>query len=173
MCALQILMFGHTRSFCDRRARYTRCGRASRKEDAMVMLHVEARLIPMSYVARWLALLSTRDVPAEQALAGTGISPDAAADPGARISLDALVRLLQAGEQLTADPSLGLELGLAMKPNSHGWLGYAMMSCSTLRQACELGTRYLSVRASPWRVHVFVEGDTAVMQFDENVALGR
>jgi hypothetical protein len=32
--------------------------------------------------------------------------------------------------------------------------------------------RYLSVRLAPWRVTLFTESDTAVMQFEENFDLG-
>jgi AraC-like DNA-binding protein len=136
------------------------------------MSNTDARLIPMSYVARWLALLETRGVTPELALAGSGMALDAVNDPNARITLEALSGILQRGAALAGDPSLGFELGLSMKPTSHGWLGYALICCNTLRDACELGMRYLGVRASPLRCHVFVEGDTAVMQFEETLPLG-
>jgi AraC-like DNA-binding protein len=136
------------------------------------MLSVDTPLIPMTYVARWIALLGARGVPAECLLADADLTQALVDDAAARISADGLLKILHAGAVRANDPSLGFEFGLAMKPTSHGWLGYAMMSCSTLREACELSAQYMSVRASPWRMHVYEQRDTAVMQFEENLPLG-
>jgi AraC-like DNA-binding protein len=134
--------------------------------------NIEPPLIPAAYMSHWIALLAARGIPAERVLAGSDLPLEAIADPKARITPEVLARLLQRGIELTGDRSLALELGLSLKPTSHGLLGYAMMCAQTLREACEIGTRYLGIRASPWRVHVFVEGDRAVMQFDEYLKLG-
>lgn len=133
---------------------------------------LDVPLVPMSYVVRFLALLGERGVSADRVLAGAGIPADQVVDAQARVSTGQMIAALTLGATLTGDLGLGLELGLAMKPTSHSWFGYALMSASTVREACEIGIRYLGVRVSPWRVHLFVEGDTAVMQFDDNVALG-
>ena len=136
------------------------------------MRNIDLPLIPAAYMSHWLSLLATRGVSPEQVLSGTGLTPQTIEDPKSRITLDVLISLLRAGTELTGDLSLAFELGMSFKPTSHGWFGFAIMSAGTLRDACELGMRYLSVRASPWRVHVFVEGDQAVMQFDETIDLG-
>lgn len=133
---------------------------------------LDVPVVPMSYVVRLLALLGERGVAADRVLADAGIPADQVVEAQARVSVNQLISALTAGATLTGDPALGLELGLAMKPTSHSWYGYALMSARTLGAACEIGMRYLCVRVSPWRVHQFVEGDTAVMQFEDNVALG-
>jgi AraC-like DNA-binding protein len=130
-------------------------------------------LIPASYVARWLALLDARGVASEQALAGTAITRAMLDDPSTRLSLPAIVKVIAAGAELASDPSLGLEFGLALKPTAHSWFGLGVMTASTLADACELGARYLAVRVSPFRIHMFREGDRAVMQFDQTYDLGR
>jgi AraC-like DNA-binding protein len=127
----------------------------------------------MSYIARWLALLDTRGVGIEEAIAGTRLTLDQLDDPNARVTLPDLIEVIARGAELTDDPSLGLELGLALKPTAHSWFGVAVMTASTLGEATDLGARYLAVRASPWRIHMFRQGARAVMQFDEVRHLGR
>ena len=127
----------------------------------------------MSYVARWLALLDTRGVGIDEAIAGTRIVLDQLDDPNARVTLPDLIEVIARGAEIAEDPSLGLELGLALKPTAHSWFGVAVMTASTLGEATELGARYLAVRLSPWRLHVFRQGARAVMQFDEARDLGR
>lgn len=133
---------------------------------------LDVPLVPVSYVAHLLAVLERRGVATGRVLEAARISPDQLAGSHARVTVDQLIRALQRGAELTGDPALGLELGLAMKPTSHSWYGYALMSAGTVRAACEIGMRYLSVRVSPWRVHMFTEDDVAVMQFEDNLALG-
>jgi AraC-like DNA-binding protein len=126
----------------------------------------------MPYLARVLQVLDSRGVPAEEVCAGTGITPAMVEDPKARVTFDTVAAILERGAAATNDPGLGLELGLETKPTSHSWYGYALISACTVREACEIGIRYLSVRLAPWRVTLFTEGDTAVMQFEENFDLG-
>ena len=129
-------------------------------------------MIPASYAARWIALLDARGVSGERALAGTGITLATLDDPNARLTIPALVQVITIGAELAGDPSLGLELGLALKPTAHSWFGIAVMTASTLGEAIELGARYLAVRLSPWRIHLFREGERGIMQFDQAYDLG-
>lgn len=138
----------------------------------MLLAVLEAPLVPISYVMQLAGLLEHRGVRCERVLAGAGIGQALLGDPGARVTVEALIKALAIGAELAGDPALGLELGLAMKPTSHSWYGYALMSAQTVRAACEIGIRFLSVRVSPFRVHMFTEGDTAVMQFEDNYPLG-
>src|SRR6185436_1880627 len=100
------------------------------------------------------------------------LAPAMVEDPKARVTFDTLAMILERGAEATGDPGLGLELGLETKPTSHSWYGYALISACTVREACEIGIRYLGVRIAPWRVTLFTEGGTAVMQFEENFDLG-
>src|ERR1041384_1306985 len=109
---------------------------------------LEAPLVPISYVMQLTGLLEDRGVRCEPVLAGAGIGRALLDDPGARVTVEALIKALAIGADLAADPALGLELGLAMKPTSHSWYGYALMSAQTVRAACEIGIRFLSVRVS-------------------------
>jgi AraC-like DNA-binding protein len=129
-------------------------------------------LVPTSYVMQLMELLEARGVRREPVLAGAGIAVEVLEDPRARIALEPLIKALALGAELAGDPALGIELGLAMKPSSHSWFGYALMSAPTVREACEIGVRFMGVRVSPWRARMFTEGDTAVMEFEDNHDLG-
>ncbi len=129
-------------------------------------------MVPGSYIARWLALLDARGVDPDEALAGSGVTLETFDDPNVRLSIPAMIDIMARGAALADDPSLGLELGLTLKPTAHSWFGIAVMTASTLGEACELGARYLQTRLLPWRIRVFREGSTAIMQFDEAYDLG-
>jgi len=132
----------------------------------------EIPLVPVSYAARFVAMLNSRGFTAAQVLAGTGHTLGQLDDPGARMSLAAAAQMMWNGVELTRDESLGLELGLSLKASSHGWLGLALITCNSLRDAILLGERYMEVRASPWRIRLVVEGDTAIMRFVEIASIG-
>lgn len=125
----------------------------------------------MSYVARWIALLDTRGISVDDALAGTRISLEQLEDASARVTIADVIYIIARGVTLAEDPSLGLELGLSLKPAAHAWFGIAMMTAGTLGEALEVGSRFFSVR-SPWRFHLSREGAHAVMRFDELYNLG-
>jgi AraC-like DNA-binding protein len=129
-------------------------------------------LVPVSYAARFVALLAPRGFSAVQVLAGTGYRSEQLDDPNARMPVAAVAQMVRNGVALTDDESLGLQLGLSLKASSHGWLGFALITCNSLRDAILLGERYMEVRASPWRIRLIVEGDTAIMRFVELVPVG-
>ena len=136
------------------------------------MNNIEIPLVPVSYGARFVANLEQRGFAAAEVLAGTGVTPAQLTDSSARISLAAVSQLLANGVELARDESLGLELGLALKASSHGWLGLALITCNSLREAIMLGERYMEVRAGAWRIQLIVDGDTAVMRFIEVISIG-
>jgi AraC-like DNA-binding protein len=129
--------------------------------------NIEIALVPVSYGARLVAMLEARGFTAEQVLAGSGLTRAQLDDPTARMSFAAASQLLGNAMELAQDASIGLELGLAFKASSHGWLGMALITCNSLRDAIMLGGRFIEVRGSPWRIDLLVEGDTAIMRFVE------
>jgi len=132
----------------------------------------ETPLVPVSYCARFVAMLEARGHHADQVLSGTGYTRAQLDAPNARMPLGAAGQMMWNGVKLARDASLGLEFGLALKASSHGWLGFALITCDSLRDAILLGERYMDVRASPWRIRLIVEGDTAIMRFIEMVWVG-
>lgn len=124
------------------------------------------------YVALFCQLIEQRGIPRERLLAGTGVVPGDLADPTARISHTIFQRIVRRAFELTGDTSLGIQLGLSMNIKTHGFLGYAALSSRTLGDAIDLGVRYHRTRSTAIDLQFFVEGDTAVLQFDERMPLG-
>lgn len=129
--------------------------------------HVVAEYIDLA-----CQLLERRGVARDQALSGTGIAAADLVDPAHRIPLPQFARFARRARELTGDGAIGLELGMAMNIKTHGFLGYAALSSRTLADAIDLAVRYHRTRGTLLDLHFFVEGDTAVLQFDERVPLG-
>lgn len=55
--------------------------------------------------------------------------------------------------QLSGQQSIGMELGLRMRPTAHGFLGYALLSCNNLRQAMQLSLRFMRIRQQQIDAH--------------------
>lgn len=118
-------------------------------------------------------MLEQRGIDATELYARTGLGREQLADPNGRIAIAALGDVLVKAVELAGDPALGIELGLQLKPASHGLLGLALMTCKTLRDAIAIGERFGELRMSPWRLQLLVEGDTAIMRFIDVVPMGR
>lgn len=125
----------------------------------------------VAYVARWVALLDTRGVSVDEALAGTRVTLEQLEERTARVTITDFIEIITRGVALAGDPSLGLELGLSLKPTAHSWYGLAVMAASTLGEVTDLGARYFSV-CSPWRVRMSRDGAHALMRFEDAYDLG-
>ncbi|WP_158228997.1 AraC family transcriptional regulator [Chitinimonas sp. BJB300] len=64
------------------------------------------------------------------------------ADPLTRLPIPALIQLFDAAAKLTGKPHIGLAFGQAVRPASYSGLGYATMTCATLRDAIDLIPRF-------------------------------
>lgn len=73
--------------------------------------------------------------------------------------------------KLTGAPWLGWDFGATLTLSSHGFLGYAAMSSETLRDAVELAVKFFRTRTTIVDLQLKVEGDTAILELDELVAL--
>lgn len=124
------------------------------------------------YVDIACRLLVQRGLNRADLLAGTGIEPESLEDGSRRVPVTQFAPFVRRALALTGDETLGLQFGMAMNIKTHGFLGYAALSSRTLGDAIELAVRYYRTRSTLLDLHFFVEGDTAVLQFDERVPLG-
>lgn len=151
--------------------------RFPRNEQVFDNTMVARRKIPEAhvlaeYVDLACSLLEQRGIARDKALATTGISPADLVDPTRRVPFSRFEAVARRALALTGDGSIGLQLGMAMNIKTHGFLGYAALSSRTLADAIDLAIRYYRTRTTLVDLHFFVEGDTAVLQFDERVPLG-
>ena len=118
------------------------------------MADIEFPPVPKSYVERFAALVSRHGV-------DLGVLPEGP------LAFAEFGRLVERAVELTGDPGLGLELGLELKPSSHGMVGFALMTCKSMREGLELGEKIGLLRCSPWRLQLRVEDETAIVRFVE------
>ena len=127
--------------------------------------------ISAEYLPLILKLLSRRGISEDAFFSGLDMDPRQWREPGARVPAAAFEQLARRALTLTGEPWLGWELGATMTLSTHGFLGYAAMSSETLRDAIELAVKYYRTRDTLIEIQFFVDGETAVLQFDEMVAL--
>ena len=102
-----------------------------------------------------------------QCLQGTGLSVLALANPQQEVQasqeLQVIANLLQA---LPQQPVLGLEAGQRYQLAHYGIWGYALLSSRNLREALELGLRYLDLTFAFTQVVLRSEGERAFLELD-------
>lgn len=119
----------------------------------------------MEVVARW-------NVDPDALLDGLELRKDSLSLPELRLPIATVVRIIERARQLTGEPALGFFLGMHMKVSWHGFLGFAAMSASTVRDAIELAVRFAPTRTSALALSLEQEGDTAMLVIDERAPLG-
>ncbi|MBA6420705.1 MULTISPECIES: AraC family transcriptional regulator [Pseudomonas] len=106
----------------------------------------------------------------DQCLQGTGLSVLALANPqqeaNASQELQLIANLL---EGLSDQPALGLAAGQRYRLSHYGIWGYALLSSGSLREALDLGLRYLDLTFAFSRIELHVEADRAFLQLDAQV----
>ncbi|MGR4867955.1 AraC family transcriptional regulator ligand-binding domain-containing protein [Variovorax sp. LARHSF232] len=99
------------------------------------------RRVPVRYFALMVDWLRAQGVDGARLLALAGIEPGrmALADDG-MLALHEAQALIDGAYRLSGRQDLGFEVGLRIKPNSHGLLGYGMLSCRDLDQVLRLAS---------------------------------
>jgi AraC-like DNA-binding protein len=128
--------------------------------------------LPASYARHTVEIAAERGISPERVLAGTGLTLAMLDAPDLRLAASDAARVVRNALELTGDRGLGLEFGLRTTPNAHGYVGFAAMSARTLREALDLGTRYVHLRQRDTGLLVEVQGDHLVLEARENHELG-
>lgn len=128
--------------------------------------------LPGAYVRDVVALVARWDVPAEALLRGLPVSAEALADPGTRVAIPVCAEIVRRAHALTGEPALALYLGMQMRLSTHGFLGFAAMTASTVRDAIALAARFAGTRTSALGLALYVEGDTASLVLEDRAPLG-
>ena len=137
----------------------------------ILKMNPEEYSISAEYLPLLLNLLARRGIDEQALLGGLDVETRPWREPGARIPAAIFEQMARRALELTGEPWLGWEFGATMTLSTHGFLGYAAMSSETLRDAIELAVKYYRTRDTVIDLNFFVEGDTAVLQFDEMVSL--
>jgi AraC-like DNA-binding protein len=111
-------------------------------------------------------------VSAEELLLDSGVGIEAISDPKARISIPAIVHIVERARLLTREPALGVYLGLQMRVSMHGYLGFAALSASTMREGIELAIRYAPIVSTAIGLRLRIDGRDASIIFEEHADFG-
>lgn len=128
--------------------------------------------LPGIYVLDVVTLARRWKVRGDALLAGTGLDEEMLRDPGARVPLAECARIVERAHALTGEPALALYLGMQMRVSSHGFLGFAAMTASTVREALAFAERFAGTRTSAIGVSTVVEHGTAAVVIEERAELG-
>lgn len=128
--------------------------------------------IPASYGLSLLSLMTERGHTADDILAGSELSRAQLQDQHAQIGGWQYVIMLNNALRLGGDAGLAYELGLRSQVTKHGFVGFGLISCATLREAIEFSERYFQARVSVFRSDMSIKGDQVVIELHETVPLG-
>lgn len=126
--------------------------------------------IPAVHVLQLVDIVARWGVSSEELL--EGIDAKDLADPSARLSIPVVEQIAKRAYALTAEPALGVYLGLQMRASAHGYLGFAAMTSSTIREALELAMKFAPTRTSALGLRLHVDGDVSALIIEERVPLG-
>lgn len=128
--------------------------------------------IPATYGLSLLTLMLERGYAEADVLGGTQLSRQHLQDQNAQIGGWQYVVMLSNALKLDGDKGLAYELGLRSQVTKHGFVGFGLISCATLREAIEFSERYFQARVSVFGSETTVEGDKVVISLRETVPLG-
>jgi AraC-like DNA-binding protein len=99
------------------------------------------------YATRLLCeVANERGVPTTDVLTGTGIGPEDLDEPEAVVTAwDEIVAVRRLLARLPDDVGVGVDVGSRFKLTHAGLLGFAAMSCATLREMFDIDMRYFSL----------------------------
>ena len=127
--------------------------------------------LPGAYINELLELAGRWNVRPAEILKGLPVTATQLADPTTRVPLRVCEAILARTLQLTHEPALAVHVGMQMRLSSHGFLGFAAMTASTVREALDLAVRFASTRTSAIALSLYVEGDTASLVIEEKTEL--
>ena len=120
--------------------------------------------LPVAYPQLVLEIATERGLSAAAVLAKAELPAELLDHPSARITPWQYTIITLAAAQLLNDQGLGMEVGLRMRPTAHGFLGYALMSGSNLREAMRLSLRFMRLRQRHIQMSFRSEGEQGVIR---------
>lgn len=93
-------------------------------------------------IAALIETLTEQGIPAEHSLAGTGLSPEHIRDADTRTSVRQYVQVCENALRLSTDSETPFMTGRRLHLFAYGMYGYALMSCTSLRDYFNFGEKY-------------------------------
>ena len=128
--------------------------------------------LPAVHALHLADLLAATGTTQEELLAPLGLDRAALAVPGAQLAVPTVVQLFEKARALSGNPGIGIQLGLQMRASAHGYLGFAAMTASTLREALETATRFVPTRTNALDLSLQVGEQSASLVIAERADFG-
>lgn len=133
------------------------------------------KAVPQTHSVRGLApslkVMAAEGYTAQQCLKGTGILLAQLDEPRHLITLQQEVRFYRNLLELSADPTIGLRLGMAYLPQRYGLFGYALLSVATLRHAMVVTSKFGDLTFTWFQLSFSTSGNTASLTFNDRYQL--
>jgi len=123
--------------------------------------------VPVSYLQLLLEIVAERGISAQRLLAGLPLDANLLDKPASRMSAIQWGVLVSRAMRMIPEPALGYECGLRMRPSANGFLGYAILSCGSMREAMDLLSRYFQTRQRGFGMRFSIEEECAAMEVYE------
>ncbi|MGB1580734.1 MAG: AraC family transcriptional regulator ligand-binding domain-containing protein, partial [Nevskiales bacterium] len=130
------------------------------------------KTLPIAYPQIVLGIAKDRGQAAASVLEAAGLPADLLSASNGYISPWDYTLIHIAAAHLLNEPGLGMELGLRMRPTAHGFMGYAAISCHSLREAMQLSLRFMRLRQRHIRAEYFTEANHGVIRLRETHSFG-
>lgn len=131
------------------------------------------KTLSATYASYMLRLAESRGISTDSLLQYTELTAEQVHQQNARICSWQQAYIVENLIRLSDDPGIAIDIGLRSNLTKAGFIGYGLMSCSTLREAIELGRRFLPVQLPFFKLEFAVEGDMAVVTVKEVLPLLR
>jgi AraC-like DNA-binding protein len=134
----------------------------------------EAQLhtVPISLLAQLVELVKRWHVPADELLSQVGLSEKVLVDPLGRVPVATMCDLLERARVMTGEPGLGYYLGLQKRVSVYGYLGFAALSASSVREALALAVQFAPLFSTALTLDLSIEGRLASLRVEEHMDLG-
>jgi len=128
--------------------------------------------IPATYGLSLLKLMQERGHATSTLLEGSPLTLEQLQDTRGLIEAWHYALLLNRAMGLDADHGLAYELGLRSQVTKHGFVGFGLISCGTLREAIAFAERYFQARVPAFRSTLSVDGAQVIVALHETIPLG-
>lgn len=140
--------------------------------DARAGADLHAAAHSMLGLGALLAEMHDQGVSSEALLQGTGLTARQFVDPQGRMSQAQKITIYRNAKRLTTTPDLGLRAGGRQRLSDFSVYGYALVSSPTFGDAVALGVRHIKLAGPVMEKRFRVEGDTAIFEALDVMALG-
>lgn len=128
--------------------------------------------LPGVYARLLLDVAKRWDLDPETLLRDLPLSLDSLTNPATRADFRTLRTLVARVVEGSGETGLAFYLGPQMRLSSHGFLGFAAMTASTVREALDLAEKFSLTRTTAISLHLAVEGESASITLEERTPLG-